>query len=121
MKMLDFYIARLPSNPKAFYLRPAASVPEDPMKPWYINVPVGINKFRNFLPSMSVEAELITRYTNHCLRATSASRLFAKNVPEKLIKEKTGHRSLDALRVYERTTSVQERQVTKLLVSKESS
>lgn len=31
--------------------------------------------------------------TNHSLRATGATRLFEVNVPEKLIKERTGHRS----------------------------
>ena len=41
--------------------------------------------------------------TNHSLRATGATRLFEANVPEKLIQERTGHRSIDALRMYERT------------------
>jgi integrase len=35
--------------------------------------------------------------TNHSLRATGATRLFEANVPEKLIQERTGHRSIDAL------------------------
>ena len=66
---------------------------------------------------MSEKANLSTKYTNHSLRATSASRLFACNVPEKLIQEKTGHRSLSGLRVYERTTSGQEKNITKILES----
>ena len=39
--------------------------------------------------------------------------MYSKNVPEKLISEKTGHRSLTALRVYERTSCVQDRALTK--------
>ena len=41
--------------------------------------------------------------TNHSLGATGATRLFEANVPEKLIKERNGHRSADALRLYKLT------------------
>ena len=51
------------------------------------------------------------------MQATSASRLFSKNVPEKIIQEKTGHRTLSALRAYERTSTTQQQIVTKLLSS----
>lgn len=34
-----------------------------------------------------------SRYTNHSLRATAATRLYAAGVDEQLIAEKTGHRS----------------------------
>ena len=47
----------------------------------------------------------------------AASRLFACNVPEKVIQEKTGHRSLAGLRSYERTTTQQEQAVAKILES----
>ena len=40
--------------------------------------------------------------------ATGATRLFEANVPKKLTKERTGHKSLDALRLYERTSSEQQ-------------
>ena len=93
----------MPPEPKAFYLRPLPKAPVDVERPWYTNVPVGVN--------------LSTKYTNHSLRATSASRLFVCNIPEKLIQEKTGHRSLSGLRVYERTTSQQEKTITKILES----
>ena len=54
------------------------------------------------LPSLIVESKCDTKYTNHSLRATAATRLFAGSVPENLVAEKTGHRSLKALRSYER-------------------
>ena len=53
---------------------------------------------------------------NHSLRATSASRLFAKNVPEKIIQE-SGHRSAAGLRAYEHTTADQHRAVMRVLES----
>ena len=118
VKILDFYFSKLPPEPKAFYLRPHVKIPID--KPWYINVPVGINTLKSILPKMSEEAGTSIRYTNHSLRATSTTRLFASNIPEKVIQEKSGHRSLAGLRAYEKTTTSQERSVTKILTSIEN-
>ena len=42
------------------------------------------------------------KYTNHSLRATSASRMYHRGVPEQVIKEVTGHKS-DCVRYYKRT------------------
>ena len=56
---------------------------------------------------MCSEAHISGRKTNHSLRATGASELFEAGVPEKIIKERTAHRSLEALRLYERTTNKQ--------------
>ena len=50
---------------------------------------------------MCSEAHISGHKTNHSLRATGASELFEAGVPEKIIKERTGHRSLEALRLYE--------------------
>ncbi len=52
-------------------------------------------------------AGLSVNYTNHSLRATSASRMFTSGVPEKIGAEFTGHKSLTSLRQYERTTETQ--------------
>ena len=46
-------------------------------------------------------------YTNHSLRAFDATKLFQSGVSEKLIQQRMGHRSLEALRQYERTSSSQ--------------
>ena len=63
---------------------------------------------------MSKQAKLCTIYTNYSLRATSASRLFAKNVPKKIIQ---GHRSLASPRAYELTSAEQNCAVTKVIKS----
>ena len=109
-------MTKLPATPKAFYLRPREKVPPGD-EPWYINVPVGINTLQKMLPNMSDQAGTSVRYTNHSLRATSASRLFANNIPENVIQERTGHHSLAGLRAYERTTKDQERTAAKVLSS----
>ena len=58
--------------------------------------------------------------TNHSLRATGASDMFQAGVPEKIIQERTGHWSMDALRMYERTTTTQHMAVSKVLSAKEN-
>ena len=53
--------------------------------------------------------------TNHALRATGAAVLFQKSVPEKIIQETTGHRSLDALRRYEQVSFQQHEEVSRII------
>ena len=117
VKILDYYYKKIPLEPKAFYLRPLAAVPKDPTKPWFANVPVGVNTLKNIVSKIAKQAGSTNKYTNHSLRATTTSRMFVKNVPEKIIAEKSSHRSLVGLRPYERTTLDQEHAVTKSLAS----
>ena len=65
---------------------------------------------------MCIEAGIAVK-TNHSLRATGASALFQSSVPEKIIQSTTGHHSLDALRVCEKTSVEQHQAVLKVLMS----
>ena len=103
VKLLDMYLSKLPPESSHFYMRPFEKPPVGMSKPWYTKQRVGVNKLKEMLPSLSVESKCETKYTNHSLHATAATRMFAGSVPEKLVTEKTGHRSLKALRSYERT------------------
>ena len=119
--ILDTYISKLPEEVKGrdfFYARPLPAVPVDPKKPWFAPVPIGKNSLNTMLKDMCHEAGITGRKTNHSLRAIGASELFAAGVPEKIIKERTGHRSLDALHVYEHTTSTQHQAVSTILGSR---
>ena len=69
----------------------------------------------SMLKDMFCEAKIGGHKTKHSLHATGASELFEARVPEKIIKERTGHRSLEVLRLYERTTSNQHQAVSKVL------
>ena len=51
------------------------------------------------LKEMCAEAGVTAKYTNHSLRAYGVS--------EKFIKQRTGHKSLESLRQYERTSETQ--------------
>ena len=51
----------------------------------------------------------------YMIRATGASMMFQAGVREKIVQERTGHRSLEALRMYERTTTTQHMEVSRVL------
>ena len=53
------------------------------------------------LKNMCLEAGISGCKTNHSLCATAATEMFRCGAPEKLIQERTGHRSIEALRSYE--------------------
>ena len=122
VRILDFYKTKLPSASKAFYLRPLEKTPADPDKAWFVNMPIGVNTLNTLVSKMFEKCDngQSVKYTNHSLRATAASRLFEKSVPEKVIAERTGHTSLGGLRAYERTTNQQDQAACTALVSKVS-
>jgi len=72
-------------------------------------VVVGINTLNNIfniLPDKLCKAAGLPRKTAHCLRITCASNLFEQGVEEKIIRERTGHKS-SALTRYERPAETQ--------------
>ena len=49
------------------------------------------------------------------MRASGATAMFRKNIPERVIQKVTGHRSLHSLRAYERISTSQHTEVSKVL------
>ena len=96
--MLHVFCFLRPQGAKtdAFYLRPRANV-DGPC--WYMDVPVGVHTLQQTVKKMCSEAGFEGQFTNHSLRATAATCLYAAGVNEQLIAEKTGHRS--AYKAYE--------------------
>ena len=121
VRLLDLYLAKLP--PFAFendilYLRPKANIAQDGT-PWYYCAPVGKEKLRTMVRGMCAAAGISEKKTNHSLRATGATCLFAANVPEKLIQGRTGHQTVKALRMYERPSQEQHQAVSNILLNNE--
>ena len=56
-----------------------------------------------------MEAGIDGAFTNYSLQATAATDLFQAGVPKKVIQEFTGHRSIKALRQYDRADLTQKR------------
>ena len=108
--VLDLYLSKLPKDAidrDIFYIRPLPAVPAQPAAPWFQSVPIGRNQLAKMVPNMCTRAGIAGHKTNHSLRATAATDLYHANIPEKLIQERTGHKSVQALRVYQHTTDDQ--------------
>ena len=61
---------------------------------WFTSTPVGHNKLGNVVSKMCKDADLQGQFSNHSLRATTATRGLEKGISDKLIKERTGHRDI---------------------------
>ena len=115
--LLDEYISHLPDKAKQdniFYVRPLDKMQG---RVWYSSVPIGRNKLSSMVQQMCKDAGIQGHKTNHSLRATGATELYTAGVPEKIIQERTGHRSLECLRMYEQTSDSQHTAVSKILSS----
>lgn len=103
-------VKSLTQKSNAFYFRPNA----DSANFCYDNAPIGINSLNKILPEKVCGETGLLRKTSHNLRVTCATMLFQNSVEEKLIRERTGHRS-DALFKYEKPNLDQQRKVGKIL------
>ena len=74
----------------AFYLKPLSKPKGDC---WFCRVPIGHNTLRHVVPNLFKSAGITGYFTNHSLRATSATQLFEAQIDEQLIMQKTGHSS----------------------------
>ena len=122
VQILDKYLSKLPRKAiecDLFYVRPLMKVPTDPCSPWFAAVPVGRDTLQNKLKNMCKGAGIKGNITNHGL-PSSATQMYDSGVLEKMIQERTGHRSLEALRMYEHT-SEQEHQAISAVLSAPSS
>ena len=88
----------------AFYLQPLRKPKQDC---WFAAKPLGHNPLDSMVKEMCKAAGITGYKTNHSLRTTTATRLFQAGVDEQLIMERTGHRSLDGVRSYKRTSQEQ--------------
>ena len=106
VKLIYLYYGKVPpSVPNLggrFYLTPLPSTPTG-SRPWFFGEALPLKRLQGLLKQMCTDANIYGNFTNHSLRATGATVLFDAGVPESLIKKRTGHKSIDALRVYDTT------------------
>ena len=96
------YIGLLPRSKSCgkLYLHPKVkAVPNI----WFCDQPYGKNKIYSTVKELCKKAGLEGKFTNHSLRALSATHMFDSDVSEQVIKEIIGHKS-DCVRVYKRTS-----------------
>ena len=84
---------------------------------WFSSVPIGKNTPFEKLKNVSSDAGIDGNKVNHGLHTTSTTEMVQAHVPEKSNQESTGHRSLAALRTYERSTEEQHRAMSTILSS----
>ena len=99
----------------AFYLSPLAKPKEHC---WFSKTPLGHNTLKNIVKNMCQKAGIQGFKTNHSLRATAATRLYSSGIDEQLVMERTGHRSVEGVRSYKRTSSEQQKNVSDILQGK---
>ncbi len=98
--ILDLYLSKLPPETKEkdiFYCRPVTTFLQKHGDPWFLAVPVGKNVLGKMVSEICEEAGVNGKKTNHSLRVTCATSLYAAGVPEKVIQSRTGHSSLESL------------------------
>ena len=76
---------------------------------WYSSEqPLGHNTLSNTISRLCNKGGIHGYKTNHSLRVTNATRLYASRMDEQMVMERTGHRSLEGVRTYKRTSSEQQ-------------
>ena len=93
--LVDKYMSLCPPVTKRsmkpnFYLR---SLERTNPAQWYSTQVVGLNTLKKTVGEMLKNTKLDGFFSNHSLRRTGISHLFQAGVPQKLIKEYSGHRS----------------------------
>ena len=103
-----------PKDPVAnsFYLQPSRT-PTDTC--WYTRQPLGHSTLGGTVARLCKQAGIEGYKTNHSLRATATTRLYESGVDEQQIMERTGHRSLEGVRSYKRTSDKQRQALSDVL------
>ena len=97
---------------QAFYLRPAN---HPTTSCWYSKQPQGHTKLSTTVAWLCASAGIKGHKTNHSLRATTTTRLYHSGVDEQLEMERTGHRSLEGVRSYNRKSDTQREALSDIL------
>ena len=77
----------------------------------------GRNTIATMVRRFSQQAGLESGKTNHSLRATGATQLFDAGVPQRIIQERTGHKSVISLHSYEWISHKQNQAASNILTS----
>jgi hypothetical protein len=98
--------------PHAFYFQPLRSPTETC---WFSKRQLGHNTLGKTVARLCSSAGIQGYKTNHSLRATSTSRLYQSCAEEQQVMERTGHRSVEGVRSYKRTSEKQRQALSDIL------
>lgn len=108
VKSLKLYLSKRNPKNNAFFQRPLTSF-EPAYDVWYVNAPMGYHTLGNMMSNISKAAGLSLTYTNHCVRATTATVLAHSGVSSLGIMSVTGHRNEKSIQSYVNAPSVSQR------------
>ena len=69
---------------------------------WLVRSPIGHNVLQSRFKEMCRQAGLVGNFTNHSIRATAITRMYDSGLAEKKIMKRSGHRSSEGVRAYQR-------------------
>ena len=124
VRLYKKYIEQLPppGKYKELYLQANSNKRINKGECWYVDRPIGINTLSETVKHLSKMAGIPGFRTNHSLRSSCATLLYndPSNLPEQVIAERTGHKSL-AIRSYKHTKKSLKRKVSNILTDPSSS
>ena len=97
--MFQIYLSKLHPGNNCLWQRPKNFV-RDVDIIWYDNAPLGRDKLGKFMPDLSADANLMYRYTNHSVCATSISGLDEAGFEGRHITSLSGHKNESSLKSY---------------------
>ena len=103
------YFDCIPARDSYFYFRPLPNDYSGLLR--FGKQAVGKSMLGRLIPEMCKAAGIQGHKTDHSGKVTCATTLYQQNFSDQLIKERTGHRSLEALHKYKRTGSDQQYEV----------
>jgi len=112
VNLFNKYVSLCSSSAKAFHVQPLSKPSETS---WYSSNPLGHHTISKTTKRLWESIGREGFITNPSLRATAATRLYEAGVNEQSIMERTGHKSLEGVRSYKRTTAQQKQSVSDIL------
>lgn len=94
VRLFEKYMKLLPKGQRngALYKYSTSKRQMSPCQ-WYSDKPISINSIKKVVKKLTEAAGLTSRFSNHSLQATCATRMFAAGVDEQVIKSFTRHQS----------------------------
>lgn len=99
VKCFEKYLSKLSPKIDALWQRPLEAF-EQTSDIWYFGAPLGKNTLSRMMSTISRQAGLSKIYTNHCLRATSITKLDRNGFEARHIMRASGHKSESSIRSY---------------------
>ena len=110
VNIFERYFSLLPSREAFFYYRPISN--DATGTPRFAKQPIGRNKLAKLIPDMCKAAGIEGFKTGHSGKVTCATTLYRRGFSDQLIRERTGHRNLEALHKYKRTGPEQQQELS---------